>query len=93
LNGFEPGSRSPTDTSDVNSDRAAHPVVYRGILVAIAGRERCHVLVDLGEEDLRVVLAMCLYNREIEEGRAPGPYRSEAALRWAALVLRRDAAD
>jgi hypothetical protein len=35
------------------------PVVYGGQLVAIAGRERCHVLYDLDAEDLRVVLLMC----------------------------------
>ena len=62
-------------------------------MVAIVGRERCHVLADLGEADLRVVLTMCLYNREIEEGRAPAPYRSDAALRWAGLVLGRDVSD
>jgi hypothetical protein len=38
------------------------PVVYGGRLVAIAGRERCHVLCsDLAEDDLRIVLVMCQF--------------------------------
>lgn len=37
------------------------PVVYGGQLVAIAGRERCHVLYDLAVDDLRIVLLMCQF--------------------------------
>lgn len=37
------------------------PIVYGGRLVAIAGRERCHVLYDLDPDDLRIVLLMCQF--------------------------------
>ena len=71
----------------MSSDRVAHPVVYRDALVAVVGPDRCHILAELDAEDLRLVLTMCLYNREVQEGRVPGPFRSDAALCWARLIL------
>ena len=69
-------------------DRGSRPVVYQGALVAIAGRDRCHVLTDdLDATDLRMVLAMCLFMREVVEARAPGPFTSERAEEWAASIL------
>lgn len=41
--------------------RQSTPVIYRGELVAIAGPTRFHILVsELCDDDLRVVLLMCL---------------------------------
>ena len=60
-------------------------------MVAIAGSDRCHVLADdLDEHDTRVVLAMCLYVHELNNGRVPGRFTSEGAERWARVVLSGD---
>jgi hypothetical protein len=71
----------------VDSEASSHPVIYRNRFVAIVGPSRCHLLADLDEGDLRFVLAMCLFNREVQEGRAAGPFDSTRAERWAATVL------
>ncbi len=76
-------------SSGAGFDREWCPVVYQGALVAIAGHDRCHVLTDdLDENALRTVLAMCLYMREVVEGRATGPFTSERAEQWATSTLR-----
>jgi hypothetical protein len=33
-------------TSDEGSDRTTYPIVYRDRMAALAGPERCHLLVD-----------------------------------------------
>lgn len=60
-------------------DRDWRPVIYQGALVAIAGRDRCHVLADdLDESALRTVLAVCLFMREVVDAElAPCCGRSE----------------
>ena len=80
-------SRQKGAISRVDSEAASHPVIYRNRFVAIAGPSRCHLLTELDEGDLRFVLAMCLFNREVQEGRAAGPFSSDRAERWAATVL------
>jgi hypothetical protein len=82
-----------TAISGVGSEADSHPVVYQDRLVAIVGPARCHLLAELDDDDLRIVLAMCLFNREVREGRAAGPFSSEGAERWAAAVLTERAHD
>ncbi|MGH2944914.1 MAG: hypothetical protein ACRDPC_01350 [Solirubrobacteraceae bacterium] len=75
-------------TSAAESEGVAHPIVYDGRLVALAGPRRCHVLVaDLDEDELRLVMAMCLCSREVRLGRLPGPYTAELAEQWARILL------
>jgi hypothetical protein len=53
-------------------------ISYRGELVAIATRARVYLapavsaLAD-GDPKLRFVAAMCLYSRDVDEGRVPDP--------------------
>jgi hypothetical protein len=68
-----------------------HPVVYQGRIVAVAGRQTCDVVEGLDPETYRVVGAMCLFHREVAEGRVPGPFTSRRAEAWAHAFL--DAAE
>ena len=65
------------------------PVLLDGRVVAVAGPDGCAVVADLGVSEHRVAAAMCLYYREVLEGRAPGPFTSERAERWARALLAR----
>ncbi len=64
-----------------------HPVIHDGRVVAVAGRERCYITDGLESGTWRLVAAMCLFHREVEQGRAPGPFTSERAEHWARLFL------
>jgi len=70
-----------------SGDRPVHPVIYDGRVVAVAGREGCCIVDGLESGTWRFVAAMCLFHREVEKGRAPGPFTSESAERWARLIL------
>jgi hypothetical protein len=69
------------------------PVVFRGELVALAGPERFHIVAPWlqerpdGDPDLRFVVFMCLFRRQIELGELPGPFTSERAELWARCAL------
>jgi hypothetical protein len=72
----------------MSGDDRVHLVVYNGATLAIVGPTRCHVLMSgLDAPTLRFALTMCLYNGEVEAGRAPGPFSSERAEQWARWVL------
>jgi hypothetical protein len=68
------------------------PITYRGELAATATGTRC-LLADwlrkrpMGDPDLRVVAAMCLFAMEVAAGRLPGPYRDDLALLFAREML------
>jgi hypothetical protein len=64
-----------------------HPVVLDGEVVAVAGRRRCAVVADLEPATYRLVAAMCLFHREVAEGRVPGPFTSRRAEVWAHALL------
>lgn len=67
------------------------PVVIDGQLVAITGPDGCAIVADLEPAVHRLAAAMCLFYDEVAAGRAPGPYTSRRAERWAeALLLRLD---
>jgi hypothetical protein len=69
------------------------PVTYRGELVALAGRNRFHLLAPWLEErsgsdpELQFVIALCLYHRQVLRGALPDCADRELAERWARLVL------
>jgi hypothetical protein len=63
-------------------------VVYRDRIVAVTAPRRCYLTVDdLDVASLRFVMAMCLCNHEVLEGRLKGPFTSELAEQWARLIL------
>jgi hypothetical protein len=69
------------------------PVVYRGELVALAGRHRFHLLAPWLDElpasdpDVRFVALLWLYHRQVLTGALPECSAPGAAERWATLVL------
>jgi hypothetical protein len=69
------------------------PVMYRGELVALAGRYRFHLLAPWLDElptsnrDVRFVALLCLYHRQVLFGALPDGAAPEVAERWATLVL------
>jgi hypothetical protein len=71
----------PTTSPLLNS--RVHPIIYRGEVVAVAGPRGCHLRDDVDRETYRMAAAMCLFHREVVDGRMPGPFTSEFAERWA----------
>lgn len=69
------------------------PVMYRGELVALAGRHRFHLLAPWLDErpasdpEVRFVALLCLYHRQVLTGALPEPADPEIAQRWATLAL------
>jgi hypothetical protein len=69
------------------------PVVYRGELVALAGRHRFHLLAPWLDErptsdpDVRFVALLCLYHRQVLAGALPECADPQTAERWATLAL------
>lgn len=69
------------------------PVMYRGELVALAGRERFHLLApwladrSATDPELRLVAMLCLYHRQVLRGALPESADPHVAERWARLVL------
>lgn len=63
------------------------PVIYRDRLVALAGRDRCHVIdVSLTDAEILLVATMCLYVR-LTRGGPRGPVISAEAEAWARRYL------
>jgi hypothetical protein len=69
------------------------PVVYRGELVARAGRIRFHLLAPWldgrpeSDRELRVVVMFCLYHRQVLRGLIPDSLDPEMAERRGATLL------
>jgi hypothetical protein len=69
------------------------PVMYRGELVALAGRHRFHLLAPwlddrpASDPDVRFVSLLCLYHRQVLIGALPECSAPGVAERWASLVL------
>lgn len=68
------------------------PIMYRGRLAALATRDRVFLARDLqarpaGDGELRLVLLMCCYARDVLCGQLPGPYELDSALRYARAAL------
>jgi hypothetical protein len=67
-------------------------ITYRGEIAAIATATRC-LLADwlrerpVGDPELRVVAAMCLFAIDVAAGRLPGPYHDDLALLFAREML------
>jgi hypothetical protein len=90
MRGRESGSRGSL------RDMAAHlaPVVYRGRLVAVAGRTRCFLLCpeSLHPDEIKVVALMCQFvGRARASGRSPRDLNARAEA-WALAILREEAA-
>lgn len=70
------------------------PVVWRDELVALAGRERFHIIAprlrapDAPFGDLEHVALLCLYHREVLAGRLPHSSDPAAAERWVETAMR-----
>ena len=70
------------------------PIEYRGELVALASRDRFHIIAPWlaarapGDPELRFVAFMCLCYAQVASGAIPGPFTSELAERWARSALR-----
>lgn len=67
-------------------------ISYRGELVVVATRTRVYLAPRIdalapGDPELRFVAAMCLYSRDVDEGRVPGPFTSSDAELYARCVL------
>ena len=76
----------------MDSDHDLHAILCDGRLVALAGGERCYLLVvDLNYEQVELVAAMCLCSREVRAGRLEGPFTADLAQRWARVFLTLDA--
>jgi len=69
------------------------PVMYRGELVALAGRHRFHLLAPWlddrpdSDPDLHFVALLCLYHRQVLRGQLPHSADPDVAERWARLML------
>ena len=63
------------------------PVVVDGELVAVTGPEGCAIVAELDPAVHRLAAAMCLFYDEVASGRAPGPFTSRRAERWARTLL------
>ena len=69
------------------------PVMYRGELVALAGRDRFHLLAPWLDErpasdrELQFVALLCLYHRQVFRGALPASADPGVAERWATLAL------
>jgi hypothetical protein len=63
------------------------PVLIGGQLVAVTGPAGCAIVAGLDPAMHRLAAAMCLFYDEIASGRAPGPYTSRRAERWARALL------
>jgi len=68
------------------------PITYRGRLLACATAARVFLSAELqrrpaGDAELRFVLLMCCYARDVITGQLPGPYRCEDARRYAQAAL------
>jgi hypothetical protein len=72
--------------------RLIQPIVYRGRLVACVTGDRVFLSERLdrsrpGDPELRFVLLMCCYAREVLSGELPGPYDSGRARCYAQAAL------
>lgn len=68
------------------------PITYRGRVMACASRHRVFLSAALErsagtDPDLRFVLMMCCYARDVLTGRLPGPYTTWDARRYAQAAL------
>lgn len=68
------------------------PITYRGRIEACATATRVFLCEELerrptSDPELRFVLLMCCYARDVITGRLPGPYRTEDARRYARAAL------
>ena len=70
-------------------------VMYRGELVALAGRHRFHLLAPwlddrpAADPDVQFVALLCLYHRQVIRGSLPDSANPDVAERWASLALGR----
>ncbi len=68
------------------------PITYRGRLAACATATRVFLAHELrhrpaDDPELKFVLFMCLYARDVLSGEIPGPYRHEDACTYARAAL------
>ena len=69
------------------------PVLSRGELVALAGRERFHIVAprllaaDAPPAELRYAVLLCLYHRQVLTGALPACGSPQLAERWVDAVL------
>jgi hypothetical protein len=69
------------------------PVVWRGELVALAGRERFHIISprlrspDATADELEYVALLCVYQREMLLGHLPRCIDPDIAARWVDTLL------
>jgi hypothetical protein len=69
------------------------PVMYRGELVALAGRHRFHLLAPwlehrpASDPELQFIALLCLYHRQVLRGALPETADPAVAERWARLAL------
>jgi len=67
--------------------------MYRGELVALAGRHRFHLLAPWlddrppADPELQFVVLLCLYHRQVITGALPPSADPQVAERWATLAL------
>ena len=75
------------------------PVLWNGELVALAGRERFHILAprllvaDTPTAELEYVVLLCLYHRQVLTGALPACPEPELAERWADALLQLQKSD
>jgi hypothetical protein len=67
-------------------------ISYRGELVGVATRSRVYLAPEIealapGDPKLRFVAAMCLYSRDVDQGKVPGPFMDEDAELYARCML------
>jgi hypothetical protein len=71
--------------------QALRPVMHCGELVALAGRDRFHLLAPWLEDrsgsdpEMRLVMALCVYHRQVLRGALPESADPDVAERWARL--------
>ena len=75
------------------------PVIWNGELVALAGRERFHILAprllvdDAPTTELTYVVLLCLYHRQVLTGALPPCPEPNVAERWANTLLQLQKSD
>jgi hypothetical protein len=62
-------------------------IEHAGQVVAWVAAGRALIADGLADEALALVRAKCLYALQVQAGERPGPYREEAATRYAQIAL------
>ncbi len=90
--------RSPSP-SGVMDYEPLRPVTWNGDLVALAGRERFHLLAprllaaDTPTAELEYAVLLCLYHRQVLTGALPASAEPQVAERWVDALLQLQESD